>query len=305
MGKKQRAAMKHPAFDVTDGQFQVVYDCLSFTFASMAASTLFFWLRLGSIHEKYKSALVITGLVTFIAAYHYLRIFESWVDAYKYPTLSPSADGTYEIGNPVLTGKPFNDAYRYMDWLLTVPLLLIEIVFVMDLSPEETVDKSWKLGVSSALMIIIGYPGELILEEDKLSQRWLYWALAMVPFIYIVYTLIIGMKDAVENDNIASEEVKSKIRVAQYMTVISWLTYPFVYIIPMFGASGADAIIGIQVGYCISDIISKCGVGLIVYTITNAKSEALGKAGDHAQLNSPSELDAITISANTDKVLST
>merc|ERR1719331_606030 len=125
----------------------------------------------------------------------------------------------------------------------------------MDLSPEETVDKSWKLGVSSALMIIIGYPGELILEEDKLSQRWLYWALAMVPFIYIVYTLIIGMKDAVENDHIASEAVKSQIRVAQYMTVISWLTYPFVYIIP------------IQVGYCISDIISKCGVGLVVYTI--------------------------------------
>merc|ERR1711937_345757 len=227
--------MKHPAFDVTDGQFQVVYDCLSFTFASMAASTLFFWLRLGSIHEKYKSALVITGLVTFIAAYHYLRIFESWVDAYEYPKITADANGTYEIGSPALTGKPFNDAYRYMDWLLTVPLLLIEIVFVMDLSPEETVEKSWKLGVSSALMIIIGYPGELILEEDKLSQRWLYWALAMVPFIYIVYTLIIGMK-------------------------------------------GADAIVGIQVGYCVSDIISKCGVGLIVYTITNAKSEALGKA---------------------------
>merc|ERR1711937_555548 len=233
----QRAAMKHPAFDVTDGQYQVVYDCLSFTFASMAASTLFFWLRLGSIHEKYKSALVITGLVTFIAAYHY-------------PKIPPDANGTYEIGSPALTGKPFNDAYRYMDWLLTVPLLLIEIVFVMDLSPEETVEKSWKLGVSSALMIIIGYPGELILEEDKLSQRWLYWALAMVPFVYIVYTLIIGMKDAVENDNIASEAVKSKIRVAQYMTVISWLTYPFVYIIPMFGAKGADAIVGIQVGYC-------------------------------------------------------
>merc|ERR1711937_759771 len=127
----------------------------------MAASTLFFWLRLGSIHEKYKSALVITGLVTFIAAYHYLRIFESWVDAYEYPKITPDANGAYEIGS----------------------LVLIEIVFVMDLSPEETVEKSWKLGVSSALMIIIGYPGELILEEDKLSQRWLYWALAMVPFI--------------------------------------------------------------------------------------------------------------------------
>merc|ERR1712023_386838 len=203
----------------------------------MAASTLFFWLRLGSINEKYKSALVITGLVTFIAAYHYVRIFNSWVDSYEFP-----AAATGEEAAPVLTGKPFNDAYRYMDWLLTVPLLLIEIVFVMDLPPAETVEKAWKLGSAAALMIILGYPGELILEEDKLGQRWLYWCFAMIPFVYIVYSLIIGMKGAVENDNIASEAVKSQIRVAQYMTVISWLTYPF------------------------------------VYTITNAKSEALGKA---------------------------
>ena len=64
----------HEMFQMTDGQFQLVYNCLSFTLASMMASTIFFWLRLGSIAERYKSALVITGLVTFIAAYHYYRI---------------------------------------------------------------------------------------------------------------------------------------------------------------------------------------------------------------------------------------
>merc|ERR1711904_469191 len=146
MGTLEAAPMKHPAFDVTDGQFQVVYDCLSFTFASMAASTLFFWLRLGSIHEKYKSALVITGLVTFIAAYHYLRIFESWVDAYEYPKITADANGNYEIGSPALTGKPFNDASRYMDWLLTVPLLLIELILVMKFDAKEAQQKSATLG---------------------------------------------------------------------------------------------------------------------------------------------------------------
>ena len=60
--------------------------------------------------KKYKTALCITGLVTFIAAYHYIRIFNSWVEAYEFP---PAADGV--IGNPAITGKPFNDAYRYMD----------------------------------------------------------------------------------------------------------------------------------------------------------------------------------------------
>jgi bacteriorhodopsin len=262
----------HPVFDMTDSQFELVYNCLSLTLASMMASTIFFWLRVSSIAEEYKTALVITGLVTFIASYHYIRIFNSWVEAYQYP-----ATVNNTIQDPVLTGVPFNDAYRYMDWLLTVPLLLIEIVLVMDLSAEETVKKSWQLGVSAALMIILGYPGELILEKDKLSTRWVYWCLAMIPFIFVVYTLVIGLADATNAENDLA--IRSKIKTSQWMTVISWLTYPVVYIIPMLGATGSNAVVGIQMGYCLSDIISKCGVGFLIYGITSAKSQALMKDG--------------------------
>ena len=152
---------------------------------------------------RYKAALSITSLVTFIAAYHYFRIFNSWVDAYAYPPWN----GT--VAGPQLTGKPFNDAYRcvlflfvgelcgklnviecyqhmlcalwmliadniltdrYMDWLLTVPLLLIEIVLCCQLSPEDTADKATKLGVAAALMIIIGYPGELLVEQSEIMS---------------------------------------------------------------------------------------------------------------------------------------
>merc|ERR1711862_878548 len=60
-------------------------------------------------------------------------------------------------------------AYRYVDWVLTVPLLLIELILVMGLSPEETVSKSWTLGVASALMVALGYPGEI---QDSPSGRW-------------------------------------------------------------------------------------------------------------------------------------
>ncbi len=60
---------------------------------------------------------------------------------------------------------------------------------------------------------------------------------------------------------------------AQVVTVLSWLTYPVVYVFPMLGFSGAKAIVAIQVGYCASDVISKCGVGLIIYSITAAKSQ--------------------------------
>jgi bacteriorhodopsin len=258
----------HPMFAMTDSQFELVYNCLSFTLASMMASTIFFWLRVSSIAEQYKSALVITGLVTFIAAYHYIRIFNSWVESYNYPEAFNNT-----IQDPVLSGVPFNDAYRYMDWLLTVPLLLIEIVFVMNLTDEETSTKATQLGVASALMIIFGYPGELVLDEANIGVRWGYWAAAMVPFSFVVYTLIIGLASATESE--LDPSVKSKIKTAQWATVISWCTYPIVYIIPMFGAKGASAVVGIQVGYCVSDIISKCGVGFLIYGITNAKSKAL------------------------------
>merc|ERR1719221_782785 len=110
------------------------------------ASTIFFWLRLGSVSEQYKAALTITGLVTFIAAYHYLRIFDSWVAAYEFPA---APDG--KIGDPTISGTPFNDAYRYMDWLLTVPLLLIEIVLCMKLPADKMVWTATKLGFASGL----------------------------------------------------------------------------------------------------------------------------------------------------------
>ena len=95
-----------------------------------------------------------------------------------------------QIGNPELAHWPHSTTptVTWTGCLLTVPLLLIEIVLVMDLSPKETVNKATSLGVASGLMIVLGYPGELILKEDELSGRWMYWFIAMIPFCCIVYT---------------------------------------------------------------------------------------------------------------------
>merc|ERR1719192_1625286 len=234
------------------------------------ATTMYLWFRSTAVADKYKSAVLISGLVTFIAAYHYIRIFNSWVEAYSY-SAGQIVDGALEINAPSLTGVPFNDAYRYMDWLLTVPMLLMEIVLVMKLSSEEASQKCMTLGVSSALMIILGYPGELIVEGD-LSQRWTYWMLAMLPFCYIVYELLVGLAAATASET--DPRVRDLVFRAQWVTVVSWLTYPVVYIFPMLGFAGAQAVVNIQVGYCVSDVISKCGVGLIIYSITAAKSAA-------------------------------
>merc|ERR1712187_119104 len=237
-----------------------VYNVLSFALASMMATTLYLWFRMFAVNDPYKSAVCISGLVTFIAAYHYMRIFNSWVDAYEY---------SLKTHDPKLTGVPFNDAYRYMDWLLTVPLLLIEILLVMKLDDKTYSSKAWTLGAGSALMIVSGYYGELVVTGD-LTPRWVCWALSMCFFLYIVYELLVGLSAATNAE--PNPEIKGKIQTAQLMTVISWCTYPVVYLFPMLGINAATSVVSIQIGYCVSDIISKCGVGLLIYQITYAKS---------------------------------
>merc|ERR1711990_1110393 len=263
---------------LTPVQYDIIYNCTSLGLASMMASTVFFFLRLQSFSERYKAALCFTGLVTFIAAYHYFRIFNSFVEAY---TPCEVVDG---VVNPHKcdadtygyspTGQSFNDAYRYVDWFLTVPLLLIEIVLVMKLSESETFQRCCTLGISSALMIANGYPGE---TTGDAGTRWLFWLLSMAPFTYIVYTLFVGLKASQDSH---PEECRDQVKWACWATVFSWCTYPIVFIFPMLAGSSngkeglsAFAMCAIQVGYTASDIISKCGVGYLVYRIGLTKSQ--------------------------------
>jgi len=255
-------------YEMTDMQYQAVYNTLSFALASMMATTMYLWFRSTAVHDKFKSAVLISGLVTFIAAYHYVRIFNSWVEAYSYAP-GKTEDGAMDAMAPKLTGVPFNDAYRYMDWLLTVPLLLIEILLVMRLDDATYGAKSKTLGLCSALMIVSGYYGELTVSGD-LTPRWICWFVSMLFFLYIVYELLVGLAEATKSES--DPVVKSKIELVQLMTVISWCTYPVVYLFPMLGISASQAVVAIQIGYCMSDIISKCGVGLLIYQISYAKS---------------------------------
>merc|ERR1711998_717671 len=104
---------------LTPVQYDLIYNMLSLGLASMAASTVFFFLRLGSFAERYKAALCFTGLDSFNAAFTPCKV-DSETGEVNYNLCDPEKFG-YSA-----TGIPFNDAYRYVDWFLTVPLLLIE-----------------------------------------------------------------------------------------------------------------------------------------------------------------------------------
>lgn len=244
---------------LTLGQYDLVYNAFSFGIATFAAATLFFWFGRSQVSHHYKTALTITGLVTFIALYHYVRIFQSWGEAYSV------ANGLVTV-----TGAPFNHAYRYVDWLLTVPLLLIELILVMRLTQSETVSKSIKLGGAAALMIVLGYPGEVSAGGID-STRFIWGALAMIPFLYIVYTLYTSLGEAIERQ---PESVRGLIRMARNLVVVSWFFYPIVFFLPfVIQIDGGSTRVALEVGYTIADITSKAVFGLVIYSIAVRKSE--------------------------------
>jgi bacteriorhodopsin len=238
-------------------QFNLVSSAFSFAIAVMGAATIFLFLERSRVAPQYKTAVSISGLVTLIAFYHYWRIFESWQEAYVVTEAGLQA-----------TGKAFNDAYRYVDWLLTVPLLLVELILVMKLSREETYKQATTLASLAALMVVLGYPGEI---SSDAGTRWQWWVLSMIPFLIIVYKLVLGLGKSISSQ---PESVRGLVSSARTLTLLSWSFYPIVFIFPMIGISGGAATTAVQVGYTIADIVAKAAFGVLIYFIALRKTEA-------------------------------
>jgi bacteriorhodopsin len=225
----------------------------------MLAGALFFFYSRSQVAPKYRPALLVSALVPTIACYHYFRIYESFTHAY---TL---ASGAY-----VASGLPFNDAYRYADWLLTVPLLVIELVAVLALAPDVSRKLILKLSTAAALMIALGYPGEV---SHETTTRWIFWGLSMTPWLFIMVTLFGEFGQAYSRQ---TDEIKKLVGSARGLLLITWSFYPIAFLAPMIGLSGSTAECGLQVGYTIADIVAKVGLGIFIYIIAMAKTEAEG-----------------------------
>jgi len=253
--------------ELTSGQFHLVYNMLSLAIAAMLGSFAYFVMARQQLTAKYRPAMIMSSLVVGIAGYHYWRIFNSWEAAY-----AMSEAGTY-----IATGEPFNDAYRYVDWFLTVPLLVAELVAVLALPKGRRGSIMAKLMIASALMVGLGYPGEV--SADMATR--VGWAVAStVPFLYILYVLYAELgAAAADNDG----ETKVLLRNTQLLLLGTWGFYPIAYMMPMIGIAGSTATVALQVGYSIADITAKCGYGFMIYAIARSKMAAEGvEVADHA-----------------------
>ena len=240
---------------------------LSFAIATLGAAAVFFFINSAS-GKKYQIAITVSGIVCAIATYHYLRIYDSFVTAYTMQRV----DGTVRY---VASGAPFNDFYRYADWFITVPLLMVELVAVLSLPKGESRRLLTKLVIATALMIALGYPGEISTDA---GTRWLWWSLSMVPFVYTLYLLYVELGAAILRE---APEVRGLIKLARNVTVVTWLFYPVAFAAKTVLTLGSNGEVAMQVGYSIADITAKAGYGLVIYMIARTKAQ-LEDAGGQA-----------------------
>lgn len=235
---------------LTEDQFNAVYNVLSLGFASMLASTIFLYISQARVLPKYRQAIAISATVTLIALYHYWRIFDSFVAA--------------------KTSGDFNEAYRYVDWLLTVPLLLMETIAVLNLPKGERKSLIGRLVPASALMIILGYPGEIAMDN---GPKMMWGALSTIPFLYILYILFVELTKSLESQ---PSEVAATVKRLRLLLIATWGVYPISFLMPvlMTDGGGAAGFVGRQVGYTVADVLAKCLFGLTIYKIARLKSAA-------------------------------
>ena len=217
---------------------------ISFWFISMAlvASTAFFFLETQRVSPKWKTSLTISGLVTLVAAVHYFYMRDVWVATGASPTV-----------------------FRYIDWLITVPLLMIEFYIILKACTAVAGGVFWRLMIGSLVMLIGGYLGEAGYLNVTLG-----FVIGMVGWIYILYEIFAG--EASKASEEAPESVKSAFNTMRWIVTIGWAIYPIGYFMG-YMAGGADAS-SLNIIYNLADVLNKIAFGVIIWNVAVTESEA-------------------------------
>ena len=221
----------------------LVYNALSFGTAVMLGAFVYFLTQISSVAKRYRSSVAASAVVVGVAGYHYFRIWSGW------------------------SNGELNEGYRYADWLITVPLLIVELLIVLGTSAERRKSLMLTLVPATVLMVGLGYPGEVSTDD---GTKWLFWVLAMIPFAYILWALVKELKEVKSRENAV---IAGLITNATRILLVTWLVYPITYLFPVFFEYPHDgAETARQLGYTIADITAKAGYGLAILAIAKARS---------------------------------
>jgi len=221
---------------------------ISFWLISMAliASTAFFFLERDRVSAKWKTSLTVSGLVTLVAAVHYFYMREVWVTTGSTPTV-----------------------FRYIDWLITVPLLMIEFYLILSAITKVPAGVFWRLMIGTVVMLVGGYVGEAGYMAVLPA-----FIIGMVGWAYILYEIFMGEASKI-NANSAPASVQSAFNTMRLIVTIGWAIYPLGYFFGyLTGSSPANSANALNIIYNLADVLNKIAFGLIIWTVAVKESEA-------------------------------
>ena len=219
---------------------------VAFTFfvgcMAMMAASVFFFFELSNVDKKWRTSILLSGLITFIAAVHYYYMRD-----YNLATgLSPVF-------------------FRYVDWILTVPLMCVEF-YLITKKANGTISLLWKLIAASVIMLVTGYIGEAIYGTE--SQSWIWGLISGIAYFYIVYLVWFG--DVAKLANSAGPAVAKAVKTLGWFVLVGWAIYPVGYIAGTEGGLFGHRIwqgISMDIIYNIGDAVNKIGFGLVIYAL--------------------------------------
>ena len=220
---------------------------ISFWLISMAlvASTAFFFLERDRVAGKWKTSLTVSGLVTLVAAVHYFYMRDVWVATGDTPTV-----------------------YRYIDWLITVPLLMIEFYLILSAIAKVPGGVFWRLLIGTLVMLVGGYLG-----EAGYMSVWPAFIIGMLGWFYILYEVFAGQASKI-NATQAPAGVQSAFNTMRWIVTIGWAIYPIGYFLGyLTGADPKESAGMLNIVYNLADVLNKIGFGLIIWHVAVTETE--------------------------------
>ncbi|MFY9242791.1 MAG: bacteriorhodopsin-like [Polaribacter sp.] len=223
-------------------------DYVGFTFfvgsMAMMAASVFFFLSLNTFDKKWRTSILVSGLITFIAAVHYFYMRDYWASNAESPTF-----------------------FRYVDWLLTVPLMCVEFFLILKVAGAKK-SLMWRLIFLSVVMLVTGYMGEVIFRE----QAWFWGLISGIAYFVIVYDIWLGK--AKKLAEAAGGAVLSAHKTLCWFVLVGWAIYPLGYMAGTPGwYDGLNGLLDMDVIYNIGDAVNKIGFGLVIYNLAIQSSE--------------------------------
>lgn len=246
------------AFSYAPIQFEVVSNVLMFGVGAHMAGLVYFLLMRERVAPRYRTSTVLAAAVMLTSGLMLLRLSVNWQSAFTFD----AGSGLFE-----LAGTRFSNGFRYVNWLITIPMLVAQLLVVLDLRGRDLTGRFWLLAGVATGMTLTGYVGQFYETTD--TTRLLIWGAVSTVFYGIL--LLVVLREIARALPDMSPEAAAWMRVVRILFVVAWAFYPGGYLVPLVAAS-PDGIVARQTIFILADVISKVVYGIILSRIAQIRS---------------------------------